>query len=293
MVLQQKQAVPIWGWADPGESVTVTFAGQSKTVITNKSGKFMVKLDAMPANATPQDLQIGNVKLTDILIGEVWLCSGQSNMEYAFRPEKEVKYGNDMVRMFHVHDHVRSSFAMEDTNGAWNSFKDGNSHRFSGVGLYFGMKLQKELGVPVGLIDASWGGTAIEWWIADEGYALIGKPLKKADMTAVIKQQDKVISDVEAWLTKAKQASSVGRVNPFTVKTTIGGNSTTPWWHHSLRLRSRGRSGIRANRIAVVEIISISSRPYKAAGPRSSTHQNYRFIWYKSRRMTTIKASAQ
>ena len=225
MVLQQKQAVPIWGWANPGESVTVTFAGQSKTATTDKSGKFIVKLDAMAANATPQVLQIGNVKLTDILVGEVWLCSGQSNMEYGFRAEKDVKHSNDMVRMFHVHDHVRSSFAMEDTNGAWNSFKEGNSHRFSGVGLYFGMKLQKELGVPIGLIDSSWGGTPIEQWIADEGYALIGKPLKKPDMASVIEQQDKVISEVEAWLTKAKQASSVGRVSPFTVKTTVGGKA--------------------------------------------------------------------
>jgi sialate O-acetylesterase len=225
MVLQQKQDVPIWGWANPGESVTVTFAGQCKTVTTGKSGTFMVKLDAMAANATPQDLQIGTVKLTDILIGEVWLCSGQSNMEFGFRAEKGVKHSNDMVRMFHVHDHVQSSFAMEDTNGDWNSFKDGNSHRFSGVGLYFGMKLQKELGVPIGLIDASWGGTRIEPWIADEGYALIGKPLKKLDMTSVIKQQNKIIGEVEAWMAKAKQASSVGRVSPFNIKTKIGGNA--------------------------------------------------------------------
>ncbi len=225
MVLQQKQPVPIWGWADPGEVVTVKFAGQSKTVTTDKSGKFMVKLDAMAANATPQELQIGSIKLIDILIGEVWLCSGQSNMEFGFRPEKGVKYGNDMVRMFHVHNHTRSSFAMQDTNGSWNSFKDGNSHRFSGVGLFFGMKLQKELGVPVGLIDSSWGGTAIELWIADEGYELIGKPLKKQDMAAVVKQQDKVISEVEAWLKKAKQASSVGRISPFTTNTKIGGSA--------------------------------------------------------------------
>jgi len=225
MVLQQKQAVPIWGWADPGEVVTVTFAGQSKKATTDNSGKFMVKLDAMPANARPQDLQIGNVTLTDILIGEVWLCSGQSNMEFGFRAEKGVKHSNDMVRMFHVKDHVKSSFALEDTNGAWNSFKDGDGHRFSGVGLYFGMKLQKELGVPIGLIDASWGGTKIEPWIADEGYALLGKPLKKPDMAAVIKQQKKVIGEVEEWLGKAKQASSVGRVNPFNLTTTLGGNA--------------------------------------------------------------------
>ena len=225
MVLQQKQPVPIWGWADPGEVVTVKFAGQSKTATADKSGKFMVKLDAMPANATPQDLQIGTIKLTNILIGEVWLCSGQSNMEYGFLPEKDVKYGNDMVRMFHVHDHVTSSFAMDDTNGSWSSFKDGNAQRFSGVGLYFGMKLQKELGVPVGLIDSSWGGTAIELWIADEGYETIGQPLKKQEMTEVIKQQDKLIMEVEEWLKKAKQASSTGRVNPFTINTKIGGNA--------------------------------------------------------------------
>jgi sialate O-acetylesterase len=87
------------------------------------------------------------------------------------------------------------------------------------------MMLQKELGVPVGLIDSSWGGTAIEPWIADEGYALIGKPLKKQDMAAINKQQDKIIGEVEAWLSKAKQASSVGRINPFDVKTAIGGNA--------------------------------------------------------------------
>jgi len=224
MVLQRGQAVPIWGWAKSGETVTVEFAGQKKSTTADKAGNWMVKLDPMEASAESRELKISGITLKNILVGDVWICSGQSNMEYGFRGNgNELK--NDKVRMFHVHDHIQSGFAMEDTNGSWASFGDGNSRRFSGVGLYFGLKLQRELGIPIGLIDTSWGGTRIEPWIADEGYELMGKPLAKADMADVIKQQNKIISDVETWLVRAKERAEAGKVTPFTAKTSLGGKA--------------------------------------------------------------------
>jgi sialate O-acetylesterase len=222
MVLQRELATPIWGWANPGETVTVTFAGQTKTATANKAGDWAVKLDPMKASAEPRELKINDITLTNILVGDVWICSGQSNMEYGYRGDGK-KTKNDMVRMFRVPAHIQSTFAMEDTKGTWASFGDGNSRGFSGVGLFFGCKLQKELNVPIGLIDTSWGGTRIEPWIADEGYSQIGKPIKKADMSGVVAQQKKMITEVEQWLVKAKQRADVGKITPFTTNTKLGG----------------------------------------------------------------------
>jgi len=224
MVLQRECAAPIWGWANPGEKVTVAFAGQTKTATAGKAGDWKVKLDPMPASAEPRELKVNHLTLKNILVGDIWICSGQSNMEYGYRGDGK-KTQSDMVRMFRVPTHIQAGFAQDDTEGSWASFGDGNSRGFSGVGLFFGCKLQKDLEIPIGLIDTSWGGTRIEPWIADEGYALIGKPIKKPDMTAIRKQQQQIITDVEKWTAKAKQRADIGKITPFKASTKLGGKA--------------------------------------------------------------------
>jgi sialate O-acetylesterase len=117
MVLQRGVPAPVWGWADQGEQVTVHFAGQSKKAMPDKSGKWMLKLDPMTASAEPRVMSIkgkNEIKLTDVLVGEVWLASGQSNMEWVFgRVAKEEqafikKQKNSPVRAFHVNHHVKA-----------------------------------------------------------------------------------------------------------------------------------------------------------------------------------------
>jgi sialate O-acetylesterase len=188
MVLQRDAKVPIWGWANTGEKVTVTFAGQSKEAITSASGKWQILLDPLVASAQAREMVIqgeNKMILSDVLVGEVWLASGQSNMEWSFnRLSKEDKdfageqKGNDLIRIFHVNEHITAGVPMDDTIGAWRKIaleKDFNQGwNVSAVGFFFAAKLQKKLGVPVAILDANWGGQRIEKFIAAEGYEETG-----------------------------------------------------------------------------------------------------------------------
>ncbi len=178
MVLQRQSPVPIWGWAEAGEEVTVEFAGQTQKATPDAKGKWMVKLAAMEANATGQELVIrgkNTIKLSDILIGEVWLCSGQSNMEWSVaqsnNPQEEISAGNH-PRIRHIKiPHVPAQTAQDNVNSAgWQLCTPQTVGGFTAVGYYFGRELMKELDVPVGLIGSNWGGTRIEPWTPPVGF---------------------------------------------------------------------------------------------------------------------------
>lgn len=172
MVLQQKQANPIWGWDDAGTAITVKFAGQTKTSKAGADGKWTVKLDPLPANAAPATLSITGTskrEITDVLIGEVWMCSGQSNMGFAvggdWKAELESlasKHPN--LRLISV-PQVGTQELKTDFNGAWESATPESCRNFTAVGFFYGRYLHEILGVPVGLIDNAWGGSAAEAWI--------------------------------------------------------------------------------------------------------------------------------
>jgi len=175
MVLQQKQANPIWGWDDAGTAITVKFAGQTKTAKAAADGKWTVKLDPLPANATPATLSIQGTskrEITDVLVGEVWMCSGQSNMGFAvggdWKAELESlasKHPN--LRLISV-PQVGTQELKTDFNGAWESATPESCRNFTAVGFFYGRYLHEILGVPVGLIDNAWGGSAAEAWIRRE-----------------------------------------------------------------------------------------------------------------------------
>ena len=192
MVLQQKQANPVWGWAAPGTKVSVKFSNQSKKTSANSAGKWMLKLDPLKASAksSKMTITVGKEKIVikDILVGEVWLCGGQSNMEYplsqlirnpvtaetkviADKIKKEISRAKDsLFRKITVKHMASVSEPLKNFSGSWVSSSAKNNASFSAVAYYFGRELREELKVPVGLIQTAWGGTAIEPWISKEAY---------------------------------------------------------------------------------------------------------------------------
>ena len=177
MVLQQGVPAPVWGWAENGEKVTVSFAGQTKSTIAI-NGKWRITLDKLKANAKPSTLKIMGknlIELNDVLVGEVWICSGQSNMEWpmtrAFNPKEEIanaKY--PLIRLFNVPGHTTSHTPQENGKGDWKVCSPETVSGFSAVGYYFGRRLHKQLNVPIGLVGSNWGGTRIEPWTSLEGF---------------------------------------------------------------------------------------------------------------------------
>jgi sialate O-acetylesterase len=172
MVLQQKQSDPIWGWDVPGTKVTVTFAGQTKTAEAGKDGKWTVKLDPMPANAKAQNMTIKGTdtrELQDILIGEVWMCSGQSNMGFSLGQD----WNGDLESLASHHPQLRlfklplvgTQELKTDINAQWQETTPQNTPGFTAVGFMFGRYLHEILGVPVGLIENAWGGSSAEAWV--------------------------------------------------------------------------------------------------------------------------------
>ncbi len=177
-VLQRDVPVPVWGWSDkPGVTVTVSFGGQTKETRVNASGLWRTDLDALPANATGSDLVVteGATTVThhDVVVGEVWLASGQSNMEWALGSsrtsfeEENSRPANPLIRHLRV-DHIGADLPVGrvKTSG-WQSAAPDTIGGFSGVGYFFARSISEKLGVPVGIINASWGGTAIESWIPE------------------------------------------------------------------------------------------------------------------------------
>lgn len=171
MVLQQGIPVTVWGWADDGERVTVEFRNQKvSTVATN--GKFRLKLKRLRAGGPDQFKVTGKnqIILEDVLVGEVWVCSGQSNMEWPLRASYNSKpdidsSDNPNIRLFTV-PKVKALAPMDDVISKWQRCGPNTVPGFSAVAYYFGRALQRDLHVPVGLIHTSWGGSPAEVWMS-------------------------------------------------------------------------------------------------------------------------------
>lgn len=190
MVLQQERAIPVWGWADAGEKVTVTIAGQSKSATAGKDGSWKVTLDKVAATK-PLTLTVAGkntITIKDVLVGEVWLASGQSNMAMRvnrckdFDKEKgAAKFPS--IRMFTVGRKPATS-PQKDCTGRWVVCSPDTVGGFSGTAYFFGRKLHRELKVPVGLINSSVGGTPVEAWTSlDAQTAAKSKRTKSGDKT--------------------------------------------------------------------------------------------------------------
>ncbi len=174
MVIQRDKPVKVWGWADKNTSLSLTFNGQTVKTKANGKGIWMATFQAM-SHGGPFEMKISapsnTLILKNILIGDVWLGSGQSNMEWVVKnsndAEKEIAEANyDKLRLFTV-DQAMSYRPGEDvTGGPWEVCNSATVGNFSAVAYFFGRKLLKELDVPIGMINSSWGGTLIETWIS-------------------------------------------------------------------------------------------------------------------------------
>lgn len=180
MVLQRGKPINIWGKASPNEKIAVSFANKKYIATTNSKGSWRIKLPSMKAGG-PYTMKLqGNNLITvkDILIGDVWICSGQSNMEFplfmADGAGEEIKKSQyPGIRLFTVDKKITLKPA-DDTKGAWAVCNAETAKNFSAIGYFFGRDVHKKISVPIGLINSSWGGTVIESWISSD--ALIGEP---------------------------------------------------------------------------------------------------------------------
>jgi sialate O-acetylesterase len=228
MVLQQKQANPIWGWDEPGTKVVVAMGNQVKKTTAGEDGKWTVKLDPLDASAEPATIVIegsSRLEITDVLVGEVWMCSGQSNMGMTlsgdWKAEVEALSSNHPnLRLISV-PRVGTQELQDDFKGQWEAANPTNCRSFSAVGFFFGRYLHEILGVPVGLINNAWGGSAAEAWVRRD--SLESDPRFQALMEGWSKREAQLQSDEEmaryqaalaAWKEKAAAARSAGKRVP-------------------------------------------------------------------------------
>jgi sialate O-acetylesterase len=229
MVLQRDQAVPIWGRADPGEAVTVRFNGQVKTTTAGADGRWMIRLQRLKAITTPAVLIVegkNNIELQDILVGEVWLVAGQSNMQRLLREtangEQAIAAANHpTIRLFNVSRQVAFKHAPPPL-GVWRACSPESVKEFSAAGYYFGVELQKQLKVPIGLINSSYGGSQAEAWTpveyltasADLKATVDRKKIWDEERPRVKVQYDEAIKQWREEADKAKAAGAVPRPSP-------------------------------------------------------------------------------
>lgn len=172
MVLQQQQANKVWGHAAAGEKVTVTVAGQTKTTTADADGNWSVSLDPLPVGG-PHELLIegtNTIAIQDVLVGEVWICSGQSNMEWPVGAvdgaDLEAAAANfPNIRMISYLNVGTQEPVWTQKDAVWKVCSPKTVGEFSAVGYFFGRQLHQTLGVPIGLVDNSWGGSAAEAWV--------------------------------------------------------------------------------------------------------------------------------
>lgn len=228
MVLQQKQANPIWGWDAPGTEVTVSFAGQEKKATAGDDGKWTVKLDPLEANADPATLKIEGSSsrvVKDVLVGEVWMCSGQSNMGWTVSGDwkwqvESLASNHPNLRLITV-PRVGTQELQDDFNGSWTAATPESCRSFSAVGFFYGRYLHEILGIPVGLINNAWGGSAAEAWVRRESLEedprfarLIESWVAREKQLQSAEEKARYEKALEAWKAKAEEAKAAGKPAP-------------------------------------------------------------------------------
>src|SRR3954447_17191176 len=221
MVLQRDQKDRVWGWADPGEEVTVSIQDQSKTATAGADGRWQVTLDPLPTGG-PYTLTVKGknmVTFNDVLSGEVWICSGQSNMQWpvaaANDADLEIKAANfPGIRLITVPNRGTQE-PQKDFQGRWQVCSPQTVPGFSAVGFLFGRQLHQTLGVPIGLINDAWGGSACEAWIPRERLAADAKYKPLLDRWAEIeKNYPKAKKAHDEWKEAAAKAKAEGKTPP-------------------------------------------------------------------------------
>jgi sialate O-acetylesterase len=232
-VLQRDTKVPVWGWTGPGATVTVSFAGQEKNATASPDGKWMAYLDPMAVSRKGRVLKVQSsfsnqkVKISDILVGDVWICSGQSNMEMgigACKVPDEIAAANyPLIRLLNVPKRI--AYTPESTLiCSWQpcspaSILTGPWDGFSAVAYFFGRELHRELDVPIGLIETCWGGTVCEAWTSGEAMASMGdfaSAMEQVNEVANTQGTDKLGVVMDKWYLKNDPGTSKAWFKPET-----------------------------------------------------------------------------
>ncbi len=232
MVLQRQLPVPVFGRAAPGEEISVTFGENTVMTTAGEDGKWIVRLPEMQASEEGRTLVVqgeNTVTFQDVVVGEVWFCSGQSNMEWqfanSFRPTPEDP-DEPMIRFLRVGKGVRP-FPADDfyaESGTWLTCQDGRFNQCTAVGYYFAKRLRDELGVPVGLIDCAWGGSNIDSWIPPFAYEDIPELEFRLQQTTqqqkqLFEQTKHFIAAMEKWIPENRAAVEAGKPFPDAPRT--------------------------------------------------------------------------
>jgi sialate O-acetylesterase len=243
MVLQRGVKVPVWGWAAPGEKVTVTLGQQSAKATADAQGKWQVRLKPLKAGG-PFTLQVvgaNTVTLKNVLVGEVWIASGQSNMEFRVQDgqnaRQEIAQANyPQIRTFTVAQRPALT-EQSDCEGKWEVCSPATvGEGFSAVAYFFARDLHRALGVPVGIINTSWGGTPAESW-TDRATLAADPALKHfvdhADEWVTNYErafQEKALRPIQEWQEAVKQAEAAGKPRPVPPSVALTGDPRDPWW---------------------------------------------------------------
>ena len=227
MVLQQGIEIPVWGWASPGEKITVTIDKTVASAKTTKDGKWSLKFPAMEYGGPHKMTVTGKNTVTfeNIMIGEVWVCSGQSNMEFhlitAKNGEAEIAASDyPDIRLFTVKKRISQNPQDQLEDGEWLKCSPATSPHFSAIAYFFGRELNQKLHVPIGLINTSWGGTIAETWTSDQMIA------QNPDFTNQLEQLKKVNLDDYAKSIEKEVRDRVGETSTVD----MGMNGGQPIW---------------------------------------------------------------
>lgn len=215
MVLQRDKPVPVWGWADQGEKITVEFGGQKQSAVADGDGKWQVKLDPLEASAESQTLKVlsdhpdRKAEVSDVLVGEVWLGSGQSNMAMTVNRVKDFEAEQaaakfPLIRMF-KEESTASATVQANSKGKWAVCSPETVAGYSATLYFFGRELHRDLNVPVGLINSSVGGTPIESWIAEDAQR------KTPELKDLVEAQAKAAAAIDEATMKANYEKQLAR----------------------------------------------------------------------------------
>ena len=233
MVLQQGKPLQFWGWAAPGETATVQIGESSQSAIANDKGEWKLTLPAMKAGG-PYVVKVGGtneIVMENVMIGEVWLCSGQSNMEMGMKmfhisPQEIPAADHPGIRLMLV-ENKWTPRPQNDIGGTWKvctpqTIAEGGWDGFSATAYYFGREIHQKLGVAVGLINADWGGTRIESWTAPEGFAAVPALKEESDRVQLANPQSEAhqqrlqqaLGELDQWHQAARTALQKGEAAP-------------------------------------------------------------------------------
>ena len=216
-VLAKNEKVPVFGKADPGEKIVVSFNGQTRETVAGENGKWRVDLNLANSPEGPFELKINDITIKDVIVGEVWLCSGQSNMAWVMKNTEGIKEAvknpvGSRLRSFNVNLKSMEN-PSDEISGQWVYADAKNVGTFSGVGYFFGKKLLTELNTPVGLIRDAWGGSPIEAWMTVEAAKVVPEVAKRDAETseklrAYPERRKKYLEEIAIWAKENQRQDS-------------------------------------------------------------------------------------